>query len=138
MAIIGKELGQWRPLSQINKGSFDGRSADLSKWDAIVRHHQSNVRTYALALTRDHHQAADLTLDVLRRAHLRPGPPHRRSGTGYSTKSRGSVLNPSSTANRGHAPPTKKYRVPWGVEVSYGVRSVLPVTGWQGRDNTCT
>lgn len=54
------------------KGTFDGRSADLSRWDAIVRRHESSVWTYAVSLTRDHHQAADLTQEVLLRAHRAP------------------------------------------------------------------
>ena len=63
------------PLRIPNRRTPDGRSADPNRWDAIVRQYESSVRAYGLSLTRDHHQAADLTQEVLIRAHRAPDHP---------------------------------------------------------------
>ncbi len=58
-----------------SKRTSDGGTAEPRRWDAIVRQYESTVRTYALSLTRDPHQAADLTQEVLFRAHRAPEHP---------------------------------------------------------------
>lgn len=48
---------------------------DPHRWESIARRHGPTVRAYALSLTRDHHQAADLTQEVLLRARRAPDHP---------------------------------------------------------------